>query len=274
MKKKAILIIIICISFAMVVFFSARLIMEQAEKKRGETYYTTLPSPVIPEMRKPAQSPVPPPRASVAPQEIEETAPDPEEEEIPEAVWTPAMDFISAREEMPDLIGWILIEDTPVNYPIVQGSDNAFYLSHLPDKESNSRGSVFLDYRIPSDFSYPNSLIYGHYSKTGDMFATLHSYRDTAFYEEHPTYWIFTPEADYLVEIFAAYVVNSAYEVPPLTFASDDEFYSYIADIKNRSVFDAGVTVVAGDRLVGLATCEYTVGQRLGRLVVIGKIAD
>ena len=272
MKKNYILIVILCISFALIAFFSVRLLTDLTEKKQGETYYAALPTPSVPETRKPTQTPASTtPRLSTreAPAE-EEIAP--EDETIPEAVWAPAVDFISMREEMPDLKGWITIEGTPVNYPIVQGADNGFYLSHLPDKEANSRGAIFLDYRCQPDFSSPNSLIYGHYSKTGDMFATLHSYREIDFYKEHPTYWIFTPEADYQIEIFAAYIVNSAYEVPPMTFASDDEFNSYITDIMSRTVFTADVTVTPEDRLISLATCEYTVGQGLGRIVVVGRI--
>ena len=269
--KRLILIALLCISFGSLVYFSVRLGINIMTKAQVEAFYSALPSPVVPAKRVPSSRP-----AAVTPSAGQTPIENGDDngEETPEPVWTPALDFGALREEMPDLIAWLLIEGTPINYPIVHGGDNAYYLNHLPNRERNPMGSVFLDYRNPPDFSYPNSLIYGHYSSSGEMFAALHSYRTASFFENHSLAWIFTPEADYMIEIFAAYVVNSAYEVPPMTFAGDDVFDTYIQNIKRRSAFTADITVNPGDRLVSLATCEYSVDHGLGRLIVVGRIVD
>jgi sortase B len=184
----------------------------------------------------------------------------------------PIIDFDAFREDFPDAAAWLRIEGTVIDYPVVQGRDNDFYLSRLPDKTPNAMGSIFLDYRSSPDFTDANTLIYGHHMRAGDMFGSIKNYSRQSFFDEHPTGTIFTPERDYQILFFASYVLDSTREVPPMDFANEAEFNSFIREVKQRSAFRSGVEVVYGDRLVSLCTCEYSAAQN--RQILVGKLAE
>ena len=84
------------------------------------------------------------------------------------------------------MIGWIYSSDTTINYPVVQGSDNAYYLKHLADGTENRNGCPFLDVQNRPDFTDDNSIIYGHHMQNGTMFADISWYEDQNYYNEHP----------------------------------------------------------------------------------------
>jgi len=106
--------------------------------------------------------------------------------EVPMEEPTNSVDFDELKKINSNVVGWIVIEDTQVNYPIVQGKDNSYYLNHSFDKSWNSLGSIFMDYRSSNDFSDYNTFIYGHHTKNGSMFGELYKYMDATFYKEHP----------------------------------------------------------------------------------------
>lgn len=95
--------------------------------------------------------------------------------------------------------------DTAINYPVVQGEDNAYYLGHLFGGEENAAGCLFVDYLCDQDFSSDNTIVYGHNMKNGSMFATLLAYKDETFYKAHPTMQLQTADAVYLIELIAGY---------------------------------------------------------------------
>lgn len=122
--------------------------------------------------------------------------------------WWPEVDFEALREINPDLVGWIYIEGTEINYPVVQGADNQYYLKHLFTGEWNSSGCIFLGARNCTDLSDRNSILYGHHMKDGSMFHGLMEYKSQEYYDEHPTVLFLTPDANYEVKIFAGYVAS------------------------------------------------------------------
>lgn len=189
-----------------------------------------------------------------------------------EEVWKPYVDFAALRESNPDVVAWIKCEDMAINYPVAQGTDNAYYLSHLPDGTESAAGAIFLDYRNAPDFTDDNSAIYGHHMRTGDMFTALENYKSQAFYEEHPSLEIYTPEGDYAMELLAGYVVDANWETLPLDFANVADFEKYIAEIRRRSTFASEVAVSPEDRLVSLCTCTYDFSN--ARLIIVGKLAE
>ncbi len=239
--------VFLAISLMAVAFCAAGLGLELYNNGQGQAYYASLSVDVQPRVAQPPQ------------------------EQRPEE-WQPYLDFNALRERCPDVVAWIRSEGTPLNYPIVQGRDNDFYLSHLPDGSKNGLGSIFMDFRSQAVFTDPNTLIYGHETKSGSMFGSLKQYRDPQFYLDHPTLSIYTQEKDYTLQLIAGYVVNSTYEVPPMAFLGEEEFSAYITDIQNRSVFSAQVPVNMEDRLVSLCTCDYSVKN--GRLVLVGKLVE
>ena len=118
----------------------------------------------------------------------------------------PAVDFAALKEINPDIVAWVYIEGTEINYPVVQGTDNQYYLKHLFNGKWNSSGCIFLDRRNEPDFSDRHSIIYGHHMKNGTMFSGLTQYKKQEFYQAHPTILLITPEQNIRVEIFAGYV--------------------------------------------------------------------
>ena len=182
----------------------------------------------------------------------------------------PYVNFNALKEMFPGIVGWINLRYTPINYPIMQHTDNEYYLTRLPDGSNHRSGSIFLDYRNNPDLSDKSILIYGHHTRAGDMFGVLKHYREQEFYDDNPTMDIYTPEEEFTLILFAAHLAHSVRDHPPLEFESDEEFLSYIELIKSKSVFNSNVEVTAEDRIVSLVTCTYDFND--ARLIVAGVI--
>jgi len=185
--------------------------------------------------------------------------------------WQPYIDFDALKEQYPDIVGWIKLDNTPINYPVMQHTDNDFYLSHLPNGTQHRNGSIFLDFRNNSDFSDKSILIYGHHTRTEDMFGIFKYYREQEFYDANPVIELYTPEEDYKIVIFAGHLAHSVRDHPPLEFENDEEFLEYIRQIRNKSVFNSNVEVTAEDRIVSLVTCAYDFNE--ARLILAGILA-
>ena len=184
--------------------------------------------------------------------------------------WMPFVNFDALNDLFPGVVGWIRLESTPIDYMIMQYTDNDFFLTRLPDGTQHRNGSIFLDYRNNSDFSDKSILIYGHETRAGDMFGVLKNYRDQEFYDANPEILLYTPEKDYRLVIFAGNVVHSVRDHPPLHFNNDEEFLNYINRLKRTSVFSTDVEVGPDDRIVSLVTCTYDFDD--ARLIIVGKI--
>lgn len=183
-----------------------------------------------------------------------------------------SVDFSVLQAQNPDIVGWIYCEDTVINYPVLQGTDNQQYLRRLYDGTKSTLGSIFLDFRNLADFSDLNSLVYGHNIRSGQMFACLASYREQSYYEEHPVMWLLTPDIAYRIDLLAGLVVPSDSEVY--------EIYSYPEDllegleyVVSKSTFDTGqIDLEAVERIVTLSTCSYDYND--ARYVVIGSLNE
>jgi len=186
--------------------------------------------------------------------------------------WVPYVDFDALSLLYPGIVGWIRLEGTLLDYPLMQYTDNDFFLTHLPDGTTHRSGSIFLDYQNAGDFSDKSILIYGHETRAGDMFGMLKQYREQEFFEANPVVYLHTPERDYVLVLFAGHVAHSRRDHPPLEFASDEEFLDYIEHIKSISVFNSSVEVSAEDRIVSLVTCTYDFSD--ARLIVVGKLVE
>ncbi len=168
-----------------------------------------------------------------------------------------SIDFDGLRAVNPDVVGWLYCEDTPINYPVVQGDDNSYYLRHLFNGESNRSGTLFLDWRSRPDFTDDQSVIYGHHMRKGTMFACLVGYRDPSYYEAHPVLYLLTPECDYRLEVFSGYVCEPTAEEIPLWFDSPADRQAYVEEAAERSDFVSDVEVEDLDRIITLSTCTY-----------------
>lgn len=168
------------------------------------------------------------------------------------------VDFNSLQNINSDVIGWILVEGTQINYPIVQAKNNNYYLNHSFDKKWNSLGSIFADYRSSNDFSDYNTFIYGHHTKNGSMFGELYKYMNETFLMEHPTYMLYTPSGNYIAEIFSAYIDNTTSESYNQKFNSIEEYKKYIDMIKEKSNYKTEVDVnTKEDKIITLYSCSH-----------------
>lgn len=176
-----------------------------------------------------------------------------------------SVDFKTLKAENEDVVGWIYCEDTPINYPILQSEKNSFYLHHQPDKTYNASGSIFLDCKNAPDFSDVKSIIYGHNMRLGTMFGSLKNYKQQEYYDEHPVMYLFTPDGDYMIELFAGIVISGRSETYNVTI---DDRESLIEKAMTESTFAAEVKVTDEDQFLLLSTCSYEFAN--GRYMLLG----
>lgn len=179
--------------------------------------------------------------------------------------------------ENPEVVGWLEIDGTNINYPVCQSKDNEYYLTHTYKKEKNSNGSLFLDKDYKCGESNNNILIYGHRNKRGLMFDELIKYESFQFYKEHNKIRFTTDIIDDSYKIVSVFKSRVYYQDENNVFR-----YYYYVDIKNRidytrfvkeckeiSLYETDTTAQYGEQLMTLSTCDYS--QKNGRFVVVAK---
>lgn len=181
------------------------------------------------------------------------------------------VDFDSLIEQNGDVVGWLFCENTPINYPVLQSTDNNYYLRKMINKKYNIAGSIFMDYRSQSDMSSLNTIVYGHNMKNDTMFGTFTEYKKQSYYDEHPVLWFLTPEHNYKIELIAGYVTSSTSDVYK-DFYSKDDLKNHVKDSIEKSTFVSGVNIVEVDNIVTLSTCSYEYST--ARYVLIGNVKE
>lgn len=184
------------------------------------------------------------------------------------------------KKENSDVIGWIEIKDTNINYPVMQADENndKFYMDHNYKKEKNKQGSIYLeeqyDWSIPSN----NFLLFGHNnSLDGSMFADLLKYEDESFYKKHQSIRFTTTDDDSEYEIISAFRSRIYYKSETDVFRyyyffnpkSEEEYNKFVKNAKEASLYDTGKNAKYGDQLITLSTCAYHVEN--GRFAVVGR---
>ncbi len=180
------------------------------------------------------------------------------------------VDFNALREQCADVVGWIYSEDTVINYPMVIAEDNFYYLRRMIDGNYNSSGTLFLDCLNEGDFSSKNTLIYGHNMRDGSMFASIRNYDKQEYYDAHPKLYINTPDGNYRVEVFSAYITDADSDTYTIGFSSDEDYQAYLDKMVSQSAFTSDVKPTSKDRIVTLSTCTYEYAD--ARFVVQGRL--
>lgn len=178
---------------------------------------------------------------------------------VEEEVETPpiAIDFEALLADSPDTIGWLYATDGSVNLPVVQGTDNLYYLTHLPNGNYSSGGSLFLDYLNDRSFTDEVSFIYGHNMKNGTMLQPLLEYRQQSYYDANPVMYLLTPEKNYKLELFAGILTGIESEVYTFNFDSEETKQVFIDSLVAQSTFVPGRIPTADEALLCLSTCAY-----------------
>lgn len=174
----------------------------------------------------------------------------------------------------PDTVGWIKMEGTEIDYPVMQTPDDAnFYLYRNFDKKDSARGSIYAwsaaDINEPSD----NITLFGHRMADGSMFACLANYERKEAWEKNSLIFFDTLYEYHTYKIFAVFKtsanVGEGFSYHQFVDAADEEeFNEFVSTCKELAFYDTGITPVYGDKLICLSTCEYTMGNGNGRLVI------
>ena len=153
---------------------------------------------------------------------------------------------------------------TPISYPIAYDGNNEYYLHHDLYGNYSAYGTIFLDARANRDFTSQSNMLYGHHMADGTMFASISGYKQQWYYDAHPSFYLYTNEGTYRVDLFAGLIVPGEHEVFNTSF-SDETLSRFIS----QSTFNAGRGVPTG-RIVGMCTCSYEADNY--RFVVLGEM--
>ncbi|MDT3699567.1 MAG: class B sortase [Thermincola sp.] len=173
-----------------------------------------------------------------------------------------------------EIVGWLNIANTRINYPVVRGKDNEFYLNHNIEKKSSKYGSVFMDYRN-RDFaefaeSGKNIIIYGHNMRDGSMFGDLNLYKKEKFFRENQFINFDILGKQYKWQVFSAYVTNPGFNYIKTDFKNSIEFNKFLESIRQKSRYTNEVIADANDIILTLSTCSYEFKD--ARFVVHSKL--
>ena len=181
------------------------------------------------------------------------------------------VDFERLRLNNKDVKAWLYCKDTLINYPVAQAVDNDYYLHRLLNGTYNRAGTLFMECTNQEDFSDWNTLIYGHNMKNNTMFGTLTDYRDQEYYDEHPVWYLLTPDGDYRIELISGFVTDTSsviYSIPQTQEAKNE----LVDAIMRKSNFKTDATISPEDRLITFSTCTYEYDE--ARYVLIGILKE
>ncbi len=167
------------------------------------------------------------------------------------------VEFEKLKDKNPDIFAWIKVKGTSIEYPIVQAKDNLYYLTHSLDKNYNSAGWIFADYRNKIDGTDKNLVIYGHNRRDGSMFGTLKDVLKKEWYDTSENQYITfeTEDKPEIYQVFSVYQIKAEDYYIKTDFNNDKEFEDFINTIKSRSIKDFKNEVTKADNIITLSTC-------------------
>ncbi len=209
----------------------------------------TEPPETEPETETEAETETEPPETEPETEPVETYPEDKQAEELAKL----NLDALQVFNE--DVFGWIRIPGTELNYPLVQGEDNDYYLRKTWKGNYSIMGCIFLDYRNGQDFSDFNTIIYGHRMLNNTMFGELKNFKEKKYQEEHPFVYLKDEDTIYKYEIFAAYEakVSEILYKPGLT--EEEEKQQLLDTAEKLTVWDTGIEPDTDDRILTLVTC-------------------
>lgn len=182
------------------------------------------------------------------------------------------LDLAALREVNPDVAAWLTIPGADIDHPILQGTDNDYYLHHTWEKKWNGGGAIFLDCRCSPDFEGFHTIIYGHRMRNDTMFGPLHRYAAQGFWAEHPYAYIMDGKCVRRYQIFAAWEPSVTSAVYTLKLDSEEARQELIDQCLDGSVIDTGVAPGPEDKLLTLSTCTESGHET--RWVVQGRLEE
>ena len=183
------------------------------------------------------------------------------------------VDFNELIKKNPDTVAWINVNNTNINYPVVQTTDNDYYLNHSYDKSVNKAGWVFLDFRNESNLANRNNIMYAHNRTDKTMFGSLKNTLKKSWYTDKSNHIIriSTPKEDTLWQIFSVYVIKPETYYITTDFNNDSEYETFLNTIKERSKYNFNTSVNASDCILTLSTCYYDTERTVVHAKLIKK---
>jgi sortase B len=175
-----------------------------------------------------------------------------------------------------DIKGWIRIDNTQVNNPVVQTVDNSFYLEHDVGKNKNSNGTIFIDevndVSSPQKLQGQNIILYGHHMKNGSMFGTLEKFRNAEFFKTNEKIYFDLYPNSYQFQVFGIYLVNEDFDYRNTMLGNGENINHLLDRLKDKSLQNRNVNLTPDDTILTLSTCEYDFVD--ARLVVMAKLVS
>lgn len=189
------------------------------------------------------------------PQQETQTEPEPAPSADPYAQALEQMDLPALQQVNSDVIGWIAIPGTEISYPLVQGTDNDYYLTHTWNQNSSAVGAIFMDCRCSADFSGFNTIVYGHRMNNGSMFAALKHYKKQDFLQAHPQVYVTNASGTHAYRIYAAYEASLDGTAYYSAFSDETIKKTFIDEGVSLSVIRPGAVPTVNDHILTLSTC-------------------
>lgn len=212
--------------------------------------------------------------------EVRELAPKETEEDGVKKYLFSSEDFDDLYSRNSDFRGWITIPNTKVNYPMVQGRNNDFYLKAGLDKYEVNGGSIFIAHDNPDPFNDQNTIIHGHHMKNGSMFGSLRKYKKKEFFDNNPIVYISLRDKCLRYEIFSVYICDITKVVDTKTspymysISNDDDYVNYLKSLKKKSLFQRKdfTDFNKDDKIITLSTCSYEYEN--ARMLIHARLID
>lgn len=255
---------ILCFLFAAIMLgmVGRTLISYWNSEKSMERMYQDMTQPAAEQAETPEQA-----AGSAEEAETSELPP-----EVSEAGWNASYDTL--RTQNGDMVGWIHIPDTVIDYPVMHTPEAPNYYFHRDFYgKYSSYGMIYIDGACRLDESSPNLLLYGHHMRNGAMFASIEKYSSRDYWEQHPEIYFSTPQEDGVYEVMAAFRIQAGETgeafMAMLAARTEEDYEKLIQYIDRHKIYQTGITAQWPEPLITLTTCEYT--NEDGRFLVIAK---
>jgi sortase B len=165
--------------------------------------------------------------------------------------------YSSLLEINKDVVGWITVPSTVIDYPVVQAKDNDFYLRRNIHGERATAGTIFMDFRSDARAGGGHIILYGHHMRNGTMFKDLVKYKDEEFFQDQANIRFNTLYEEIEWEVFSVYVTDADFNYRQTEFSSVEEYLSFLNKLQSKSMFDKGIELTGDDQILTLSTCTY-----------------
>ena len=188
------------------------------------------------------------------------------------------VDFGALATENSDIYAWIYLPGTDINFPVCQGTDDSFYLTHNAAKQETELGAIFTERQFNNrDFQDRVTVIYGHNGFGDTMFTALHRFEHSDFFDASEKFYVYVPGHIYTYEVMSAFMTDDRHLMGKYNFQTDEGFAQFVSDMRNPNAIGANtrsLEVDADDKFVMLSTCNTGALEATGRYMVCGVMVD